>query len=197
MFPSLSLKMQMKPSLKVILAGKYLRATCDEIDGMLSQEIVANPFLECAHPVHGFELSLTHLERIQRNEGRKQSSSTRQPTSTSDNEWSDPFEKYASREFALENLVQQIRMVSDGACRETSVNLLNYLDKHGYLSLNEPALALELGVSLEIVHAAILVLHELEPPGIGAYNIRHCFLIQCSHLNQQGFDCAIPRKISS
>jgi RNA polymerase sigma-54 factor len=52
-------------------------------------------------------------------------------------------------------------------------------------------------VSPERLARHIAWLHQLEPPGIGARDIRECLLLQCTDLEARGFDCKAARQILS
>jgi RNA polymerase sigma-54 factor len=198
MLPSLSIRMQMKPSLKLVLAGKYLQATCDELDGLISQEIAANPFLARSGSgggrIQGLETPIGGENWNELPQYRQHIRSMDSYTDTREMT-SDLIELYPERETVVAQLTNQICLIAKGPCRSTAVDLLPYLDEHGYLPLSEEDLSRELGVEIELIRSARKILLELEPPGIGASDIRHCLLIQCVRLEEDGYFCVGACKI--
>jgi RNA polymerase sigma-54 factor len=107
----------------------------------------------------------------------------------------DAEEQLAARPSATERLAAQAALLVDPGDLDIVVYLLGCLDSHGYLRASSEALAGELGVSRAAVERAMRALHELEPPGIGARDVRECLLIQCARLESQGADGELTRRI--
>lgn len=57
-------------------------------------------------------------------------------------------------------------------------NICGDIDERGFLRSTDEELAQENGASLEEVRAAVKALQQLDPPGIGARNLRECLLLQ-------------------
>jgi len=56
--------------------------------------------------------------------------------------------------------------------------LIGSLDDRGYLAADPVQIAADCGVSPAVVLRALAVLHRLDPPGIGARDLRECLLLQ-------------------
>jgi len=56
--------------------------------------------------------------------------------------------------------------------------LIRHLDEYGYLETPLEALAAQAGVSVQQLEAALRVIQRLDPPGVGARNLRECLLLQ-------------------
>ncbi|HLW02348.1 MAG TPA: RNA polymerase factor sigma-54 [Ktedonobacterales bacterium] len=73
--------------------------------------------------------------------------------------------------------------------------LVGSLDEHGYLRSSLAAAALELGVSLAQVERVLAQLQTLDPPGIGARDVRECLLLQLHALEAEGQPQPVARAI--
>jgi len=71
------------------------------------------------------------------------------------------------------------------------------LDPDGYLRLAEAEIAAQLGAPPELVAAAIAAVQRLEPAGIGARDLRECFLLQIDRREwgEAGAVAALARRI--
>ncbi|MBR6471158.1 MAG: RNA polymerase factor sigma-54 [Victivallales bacterium] len=56
--------------------------------------------------------------------------------------------------------------------------LVGELDELGYLKVGDAELAVQYGVSEKAVRQAVRAIQRLEPPGIGAHDLRECLLLQ-------------------
>jgi len=63
--------------------------------------------------------------------------------------------------------------------------LVGNLNERGYLEISTSEIASYLQVPLERVEYVLSLLHSLEPPGIGARDLRECLLIQLQALSEQ------------
>jgi RNA polymerase sigma-54 factor len=89
----------------------------------------------------------------------------------------------------LDKLEAQVRLITSGSEVETAVYLLRSLDDRGYLTTPAADLARELDMPVTAVRRVIKILHQLDPPGIGARDLRECLLLQLIHLQDNGVDC--------
>ncbi|MFW6138753.1 MAG: RNA polymerase factor sigma-54, partial [Spirochaetota bacterium] len=56
--------------------------------------------------------------------------------------------------------------------------LISYIDSMGYLTADLEEISTTTGISLEELEKALQVVHSLDPPGVGARDIKECLLIQ-------------------
>ncbi|MGH7787382.1 MAG: RNA polymerase factor sigma-54 [Candidatus Binatia bacterium] len=70
--------------------------------------------------------------------------------------------------------------------------LIGNMDKDGYLQLPIEEIAFQSGNDFEVVERALCRIHELDPPGVGARDLRECLLLQ---LRPQGGDECLASRI--
>jgi RNA polymerase sigma-54 factor len=99
------------------------------------------------------------------------------------------------RQSIVELLQSELRMSAHGPALEVALDLVYALDDRGYLVCSAGELAREMGVPLGVVEAGIEALQHLEPPGLGARDLRECLLLQCDYLARTGVDCADVRSV--
>ena len=85
----------------------------------------------------------------------------------------------AQAESLTEHLLWQLQM-HDMAGNEEAVTslLVGNIDKDGYLQLQIEDVAFQCGQDFEVVESALRRLQALDPPGVGARNLRECLLLQ-------------------
>src|SRR5690606_16136169 len=66
--------------------------------------------------------------------------------------------------------------------------LISYVNEDGYLQTDFAEIAQEEGVSKEELEEMLPFLHEFDPPGVGARNLKECLLIQAKHLQEDTHD---------
>lgn len=93
-----------------------------------------------------------------------------------------------------EALCEQLRLtdVRPELCRICEFVIGN-LEPDGYLRVSVAELAAQLGVSEELVAEAIAAVQRLDPPGIGARDLRECLLLQVDRLLSEGADPFLAR----
>lgn len=170
MYPSFSLRMLPSIGLQLVMAGQLLRASTEEVEQMLRHELAENPALELS-PVRpsGAWQAGPHEAAF------------------------DALESQAARQTAVEQLAAQAALLVDRADQEVMVSLLHLLDAHGYLREPAEKIARRLGAALDQVQRVIVALHKMDPPGVGARDLRECLLIQCVHLQEEGVECSLSK----
>ena len=98
----------------------------------------------------------------------------------SDDERRPSLEATMTREESLnDHLVWQLQMKDlDQDEKKVANLLLGNMDDDGYLQLEIEEIAFQSGMDFEIVDQALHRIQELEPPGVGARNLRECLLLQ-------------------
>ena len=92
-----------------------------------------------------------------------------------------------------EHLLWQLQMNPlDAEEQAVTALLLGNMDKDGYLQLQVEEIAFQSGQDFEVVERALQRIHELDPPGVGARDLRECLLLQ---LRAQGIDEELPSRI--
>ena len=179
----LSPRMETKLSPNLVMAGQLLQVSEAGLEQLICRELANNPALELVNDSQPSYFGFAP-------DGS--------PNSTSD--WSgsqsqDAAEQVAAWPSAIDQLEIQARLTAAGPDLDMAVYLLHSLDERGYLATDIEELAVELGISTEVVEQGLHILHQLGPPGIGARNLRECLLIQCADLEAEGIDCQIVRGI--
>ena len=110
-----------------------------------------------------------------------------------DDEKRPAYENTLSRATSLaEHLVWQLRMSGiDGIEEAIAARLVGNLDKDGYLQVEIEDVAFQCGVDFDLVEAALRRIQSLEPPGVGARDLRECLLLQI-HVDENRDELAAP-----
>jgi RNA polymerase sigma-54 factor len=92
-----------------------------------------------------------------------------------------------------EHLLWQLQMNPlDEAEQEVTALLIGNMDKDGYLQLPVEEIAFQSGRDFEVVERALHRIHELDPPGVGARDLRECLLLQ---LRSQGLEDSLAARV--
>lgn len=75
-------------------------------------------------------------------------------------------------------LFEQIMIYRHTPIRDTMVRLVDFLDERGYLPYTHQELALKLDLDEILVLDAVTLFKQLEPAGVGAYDLQECLMIQ-------------------
>lgn len=100
----------------------------------------------------------------------------------------------ANEQSMYEALCEQVRLadVRPELCRVCEF-IIGNLDPDGYLRLGVDEVVEQLGVGPELVAQALAVVQRLDPPGIGARDLRECLLLQVDRLLAEGDDPFLTR----
>jgi len=94
-----------------------------------------------------------------------------------------------------EHLLWQLQMNAlDEEEQSVTGLLIGNMDKDGYLQLQVEEIAFQSGKDFEVVERALTRIHELDPPGVGARDLRECLLLQ---LRAQGLEDGLAARIVS
>lgn len=177
-------------SAQTVLAGTLLRLPAAEMDAAVQRELVENPALEREEP----SLSPRQITAAHRAAGEPAMSWEPPAARRSAPDWAGAddaqLERLTHDPTPREQLISQARLLAPAEILDVVCCLIHALDEHGLLRTAEDALAAELGVPREQIRAGIACLQQLDPPGIGARDLRECFLLQCAHLAGMGVDCS-------
>ncbi len=89
-------------------------------------------------------------------------------------------------ESLTDHLLWQLRMKDlDPGEKAVASRLLGNMDEDGYLQLDVEEIAFQSGMDFEVVDRALQRIQELEPPGVGARNLRECLLLQLRVLGEE------------
>ncbi len=89
-------------------------------------------------------------------------------------------------ESLTDHLLWQLRMKDlDPDEKAVASRLLGNMDEDGYLKLDVEEVAFRSGMDFEVVDSALRRIQELEPPGVGARDLRECLLLQLRVLGEE------------
>ena len=92
-----------------------------------------------------------------------------------------------------EHLIWQLRMTGMDAIEESVAALMiGNMDKDGYLQVDIEDIAFQCGQPFDVVERALQRIQELDPPGVGARDLRECLLLQ---LRAQGKEDSIAARV--
>ena len=105
-------------------------------------------------------------------------------------------ERASAGETLAEHLVAQVGAVARGDRQEAIArHLIGQLDEAGYLTAPLREVAGELGASIAEVEAALTVLQQLDPTGVGARNLSECLALQAKEADR--YDPCMARLIDN
>ena len=185
MIPQLAFKTQTIATPQMVLASHLLELPVSELEDVLQREAANNPALEL-DVIHDPTWQLGTLSPLER---------WKDSASSSNEDRTDDIDSGVWHASAREQLVAQARLLVAADDLDVATYLIHSLDVHGFLRTTNEELASELGVNTRQIERVIGVLHELEPPGIGARDIRECFLLQCAALDTEGVNCDLICRI--
>lgn len=140
---------------------EILELNGEQLTYYFEDRLIENPFIEFDYPiekrVRNISRAVNEAEAIQSNE-RQEGPSIAQDLET----------------FVYE----QIMLFRQTPIRDMMVELVDELDGRGYLPQTYQELANKLNVDPILVLDAITLLQQLEPAGLGAYNLQHCLMLQ-------------------
>lgn len=179
----LALKTQLKIAPQQVMASTLLQAAIVDLNQLLAKELAANPALERVETAAATmpQATLPYPSAY--------------PPTEATNDLDDWAEQLTAQPSRIEQLVAELALMADGQVYAVAVDLLDCLDDHGYLRGSTATLAQELGVDAAAIEEAVQLLHALEPPGIGARDLRECLQIQCAHLAAAGVECKLVGRI--
>jgi len=207
-------KLIMTPQLQQAI--KMLQLSSIELQDAVEQEIIENPALEIDEEKNQKELS---LENIDLSKLQDQKSNDSEEKGFDDNEFFEEYfiernaqigksednedakrkflESTASREETLqEYLISQIGMdEADEKLKEIATILVSYLDSMGYLSLSINELSKELNIPENMLDDALRLIQSLDPPGVGARDIKECLLIQIKNIGEDSDLLSLTKNI--
>jgi RNA polymerase sigma-54 factor len=183
----------------VTLALEVLRMPLLELQMFLRQQAEENPLLEMDEPDDGPDDA---PERTSDKESAGEDNSDA-PTNGLDEEWlshwnqeqedpdegSDEGRMIEQRSIRPESLLESLKLQL--GCQAVSREqralgeaVIHRLDEAGYLETPLEELASELGVPLAALESALRLIQRLDPPGVGARDLRECLMLQLEDAGQ-------------
>lgn len=154
-----------------------------ELESAVAAELEANPVLERddfgdAEPLPDNNTAPDDLETL---DWQEYFASAGGDTSEVWGEVADPFARIAFPDVSLSAyLIRQLEVTAlEPRVMELALELVTAFDAAGYLRTPLPALADEMGVTVEELEQVLVnVVQKLDPPGVGARDLAECLLLQ-------------------
>lgn len=161
------MKQNMVATAAMQLFMRALQATNTELRQMVTQAIAANPALEEKLPAE------TDAE-------------TGEPLNTDAAARHDYLMESLTEAPTLnEHLEEQVRRSAlPRAVEEAALTLISALDSHGRFTEAPDALAAEAGMPSAVYRAALQAVHDLDPAGVGAVDLRESLMLQLERLGE-------------
>lgn len=85
-----------------------------------------------------------------------------------------------------EHLVEQVRLTDlEESQRAVAEMLIGNIDDRGYLQSGVEELSFSTGLPAEVIAAVLKVIQTLDPPGVGARNLRECLMLQLERAGRE------------
>jgi RNA polymerase sigma-54 factor len=198
-------KLVMTPKLQQAI--KLLQVPALELQQILKQEMMTNPMLEETEDTEDATEDAT-VESTEEDEGEfktgedeidwdrylKDGFEMGSRASGEEEEYDGFYEKVpVVRNTLDEYLMSQLRMATDsGQDIKVGEFIIGSLDNNGFLTISAEEIASLLAVDVETVHRIIALIQTLDPPGVGAKDLKESLLIQ---LAQEGLDDSLAGTI--
>lgn len=91
-----------------------------------------------------------------------------------------------------EHLLWQFRIIAPPALLPAGEYIIQSLDERGFFTSTLEETAQHLSVTAEAVQAALNLVQTLDPPGVGARDLKEALLIQIDHLEESSLDYVRP-----
>ena len=206
---NLSQTLRMTPQLQQAI--KLLQLSRMELENDIRKELDENPVLEEIiettdnDPAH--ESSQLSSEEMQTEQGTDQ----HDPTKQDEFEWESFIEnqsKPAPSSMAggneeimnYENIISSEQTLSDHLLWQMSLSgfndeeeelvrlLIGYIEDDGYIKVPLSEIAQSQNIDVQELEEILPFIHEFDPPGVGARNLKECMLIQAKHLEEDTHD---------
>lgn len=189
-----SFEMRQTVSPRMVQASSILAMSSTELQQAINLEAQENPALEvdevtvcprCGDQLEG-SICLTCGEGTAERDPTEQflEEEATSPTSQPEEEEFDPLTVVASEVSLAERLLQDLGAILPSKDMPVAEYLVGALDETGYLRTSLDEVAWNLQVQYEDVERVLEALQTLDPPGVGARDIRECMLIQIRRLEE-------------
>lgn len=204
---SMSQTLRMTPQLQQAI--KLLQLSRMELETQIRSELEENPILEETQDLKEEDLQRTK-EVANEVEGADQTSSDQDPQKQDEFDWDNYLENQykppqqsgggneeimnyenvmTTTQTLHEYLSWQAKMYgfADDELQIAEL-LIDYIDDDGYIHTPLQEIATSEGLAVEDLEDVLKFIHEFDPPGVGARDIKECLLIQAKHLEEDTND---------
>lgn len=190
-------------------AIKLLQMSRMELENAVHAELTENPILEEAETLKEEDVKRTKEAAEAVAEGAPEQG-TQDPQKQDEFEWESYFESnmkppregmpgseeimnyenaISTSETLHDHLSWQVKMNSFSEHEENVADILiSYIDEDGYIKTPLDQIAQEENIPLEDLEDTLSLIHEFDPAGVGARDLKECLLIQAKHLEEDTKD---------
>lgn len=196
-------------------AIKLLQMSRMELESAVRSELEENPILEEAEVLKEEDLQRTKevASEIEGGTAEVQDNNTQDPQKQDEFEWESYFEQnqkppqsgMAGSEEIMnyENAISASQTLHDHLYWQVKMNgfseheekvadlLLNFMDDDGYIKTPLEQIAAEEKLDILDLEDTLSLIHEFDPPGVGARDLKECLLIQAKHLEEDTQDLVL------
>ena len=201
---SLALRQALRMTPQLQQAIKLLQLSRLELETEIRKELVENPVLEEC-------MEVANEDVVKESETPQQDQDMQDPRKQDEFEWDDYFDKQSkSREgnssrgndeiMNYENIISSKETLHDHLNwqaglygfneeeLEQAMIIIEYINDDGYLSAPIEEIAKDENVEVKDLEETLKMIHEFDPPGVGARDLKECLLIQAKHLQEDTHD---------
>ncbi len=193
-------------------AIKLLQMSRMELESAVRSELEENPILEEAEVLKEEDLQRTKdaATEVEGGNAEVADSHAQDPQKQDEFEWESYFEQnqkppqsgMAGSEEIMnyENAISASQTLHDHLYWQVKMNgfseheekvadlLLNFMDDDGYIKTPLEQIAAEEKLDIADLEDTLSLIHEFDPPGVGARDLKECLLIQAKHLEEDTQD---------
>lgn len=193
-------------------AIKLLQMSRMELESAVRSELEENPILEEAELLKEEDLQRTKeaATEVEGGEGSGPDQISQDPQKHDEFEWESyieanqkpPQSGMAGSEEIMnyenvitasqtlhDHLYWQVKMTGFSQEEEVAADaLIGHIDDDGYLKVPLEQIAEEEKIELDLLEDTLSLIHEFDPAGVGARNLKECLLIQAKHLEEDTND---------
>lgn len=196
-------------SAKLIASIKILQCSAEELEQSIARELSENPALEvdelaqclrCGSPLRSGLCSTCDRSHVDDADPHRDVASWEDDRpihgvdlAVGDESEYDPLDFVRTGATLHDHLMRQLCAIIDAEDEPIAEYLVGSLNSHGYVTVTPSEVAETLRVPEARVEATLADFQTLDPPGIGARNLRECLLIQLQNFEEQGKAPAVAR----
>ncbi len=191
-------------------AIKLLQMSRMELETAVREELEDNPILEEAHELNPEDLQRTKEAQENLEQTVPNNESVQDPQKQDEFEWENYLEQntkppvsgmagseeimnyenvITTQETLYDHLAWQVKMTSFAEDEAAIADvLISYIDEDGYIKVPLAQIAADEEVSVEDLEDVLTLIHEFDPAGVGARDLKECLLIQAKHLEEDTKD---------
>lgn len=179
---TLSLKQKQILSQRMQLSVKILQMNAMDLDHYIKEAALENPLIELDLPPQVEDPSVARLKKLEWLDRMDESNSYRHVLKAEE-EKETPLYQNNPSDCLYDVLISQVPGFHLSVQQERIVRyLISDLDDNGYLTSAHHELQATLDITEDALTQALNILFKMDPPGVGAANLKECLLIQANRL---------------